>query len=180
MWTQPSAPEDVQFVARQTGESIERIRANYPDAGLQQAFLAVIERTRPGGEVHSQLWTTDGQGAFAASHLIDGQPVLGLFVGKWIQFLSTPGLFPDQIDDQMMFVILHENFHLQHHVMTQTPPLIAESEAWADSIINVIRPMRRIGRARGLNEAIFMDDQFKACGDSVTNPRWLELMRSNE
>lgn len=182
-------PEQEQFIRERFLRDWERIRATYPIPDIRQRFDKLVRRVETKDiRLHVSPFYMPGQAdAYAMADTQDGLKIMQFFAPA---IMDLYRLISDQDtrDDIIIGVLLHEEFHLDHHIfahpkemMNKDVLVLEESEAWWWCVQTLYLPMRAAGRLQYLPERDSIRSALQAYrdsrGDSVS-PAWLTFARN--
>ncbi len=140
--------EQVYFVSNLMLPMFDKTALTYPEPSIRERFARFLQRTRDGGDVHFNMDTGIQSQVMAAVSLHEGRITLTIWVCVPMQWYKESGEDLEALEDEMVMSMLHEQYHVEHHVLQNAPHRLAESEAWWYTIETVCLPMRKTGRLK--------------------------------
>jgi hypothetical protein len=184
------SPDQIAFVNSQLMPAWNHIRAYYPLPKLRKDFDRFMARTQDGDVQIITMSKRQMAGAPPAmATRVNGRLSVVLCIPAWMDIWNEIGE-RETIADIVVAIMLHEQYHLDHHY--NTPParisyrqrVENESEAWWYSLEECYLPMFNEGRLSNLPK----DDPDQAITNAVLaysiakgdrrHPAWQEFVES--
>lgn len=180
-------PEQEKWMREHFLHDCDRIAKTYPIEPIRQQFAAFVQRlTRKEVLMHCSAGYLNGteRDSVSLADQHEGKPMIQFFVPAVVDHYNKITDVGTR-DDTIVGILLHEEFHLQHHVFTdrtgQDPKVflpIEEGETWWWCVENLYLPMVRQGRLQHLPINDSVSAALRAYRDSRGNPNtaaWMQF-----
>ena len=177
-------PEQERWIRERLLHDCDRIAANYPIVEIRQRFATFVQRlARKDVLMHCSAGYLNGnqRDSVALADQHEGKPMIQFFVPAVVDHYNKI-TDVDTRDDTIVGILLHEEYHLKHHVFVdrtgQDPKVflpIEEGEAWWWCVEELYLPMMRNGRLKQLPRNDSVASALMAYQDSRGNrysPAW--------